>query len=76
MCGIRMKLNTKDNHTQKMRVPYALTRLISFVMTGQTYIDEDTDPKLREFVEKGTNALPKQRFQSVDEMERTFSRIR
>ena len=55
---------------------YALTRLISFVMTGQTYIDEDTDPKLREFVEKGTNALPKQRFQSVDEMERTFSRIR
>lgn len=47
---------------------FAITRLIYFVMSGKTRIDNIKDTNLSSFVNKGLSANLSERFQSVDEM--------
>lgn len=54
---------------------YALTRIVYYVMTGRTNIYTISNPKLREFVNKGLNADKSMRFQTTTEMIQAFQRI-
>lgn len=47
---------------------FAITRLIYFVISGKTRIDNIKDVKLSSFVNKGLSTNLSERFQSVDEM--------
>lgn len=47
---------------------FAITRLIYFVISGKTRIDNIKDVKLSSFVNKGLSTDLSERFQSVDEM--------
>lgn len=46
---------------------YALTRLILFVLTGKTNLENLRDSKILNFVRKGTNPDKKLRFKSIEE---------
>lgn len=54
---------------------YALTRLVSFILTGKATADRITDTKLKAFVEKGLSVDKTKRFRSVKEMEIAFRNI-
>lgn len=47
---------------------YALTRIVFYIMTGKTNVDNIKDKVLLEFVQKGLNTNKKMRFQNVLEM--------
>ena len=51
---------------------YALTRIISYVMTGRTNVRNIKDPELDKFVKKGVNVNRAVRFKTVKEMARAF----
>lgn len=54
---------------------FALTRVVYYVMTGRTNVDTISDPKLKNFVNKGLNADKSQRFQTICEMAQAFELI-
>lgn len=47
---------------------YALTRLLAFVLTGKINTTKIEDEKIKQFVDKGTSANMKNRFNSVQEI--------
>lgn len=55
--------------------PYALTRVIYFVMTGKTNAEKITNQNLRAFVEKGLNPDKIKRFQNIRDMISAFKAI-
>lgn len=54
---------------------YALTRIVYYVMTGKTTIDNDKFANLKTFIEKGLNPNREMRFKNVAEMMRAFHNI-
>ena len=51
---------------------YALTRLIFFIMTGKTTLEDIKDIKIKEFVKTGVNPNIKTRFQNIDDLRFAF----
>lgn len=51
---------------------YALTRVIAFVMTGKTNLNNINDENLKKLVKKGLSEDIKKRFQSVEELTEEF----
>lgn len=51
---------------------FALTRVIYYVLTGKTNVDNISNPKLNEFVSKGLNVDKSLRFKDVNEMIQAF----
>lgn len=49
---------------------YALTLLISYILTGKTNFATIKEPCIRAFMEKGTNADRSKRFQSLDDLQK------
>lgn len=56
-----------DKYT-KLHETYALCRLISFILTGSTKIDNIKNAQLKAFMEKGVNPQLDQRFKNVSEI--------
>lgn len=54
---------------------YALTRLIFFVMTGRTRIENIDTIALEEFITKGINADINQRYRDVNELRMAFRKV-
>lgn len=54
---------------------YAITLLIYFIFTGRTNITKIENTKLKDFVNKGTNADTKQRFQNIGELIKYFKEL-
>ena len=54
---------------------YALTRLLSYVMTGKTRTDKITDSKLHSMVSRGIDPTLAKRFQSIEELSGIFRSI-
>lgn len=54
---------------------YALTRLLYFVMTGKTNLNNVKNNKLKCFLEKGTSAIKSSRFQSLEELSKSFKEL-
>ena len=54
---------------------YALTRIVYYVMTGKTTIDNNKFANLKTFIEKGLNPNREMRFKNVAEMMRAFHNI-
>lgn len=51
---------------------YALTQVIVFVMTGKINFDKLKNERLKSFLSKGTNSDKSKRFQTIDEMRKSF----
>ncbi len=51
---------------------YALTRLIFFIMTGRTTLEDIKDVKIREFVKTGVNPDIKNRYKNIDDLRLAF----
>ena len=47
---------------------YAITLLLAYIMTGRSNWAKITDPTIKAFIYKGTNADKTKRFQSIDEI--------
>ena len=47
---------------------FALTKIVSYIMTGSALIRSDFDEKLKSFFQKGVSSDKSNRFHSVDEM--------
>lgn len=54
---------------------YALTRLLYFVMTGKTNLNNVKNNMLKCFLEKGTSAIKSNRFQSLEELSKSFKEL-
>ena len=54
---------------------YALTLLVSFIMTGKTNISNIKQPELKEFVYRGTSADTSNRYRDVSELQDSFNKI-
>lgn len=54
---------------------YALARLAYYVMTGKTNADRISEPKLRDFMNKGLNNDKSKRFQNIGEIAKAFKVI-
>ena len=53
---------------------YALTLLITYVLTGKQRWDRITEPTIKDFVDKGTNPVKEKRFQSLDELSQAVAK--
>lgn len=64
-----LSLITDGFHTYNIvHETYALTRIISFVLTGKTNLNNIQDNGLQKFINKGLSSNKAERFQSVDEL--------
>lgn len=54
---------------------YAITRLVYFVMSGKTRMDNIKDVNLSSFVKKGLSVNLSERYQSVDEMIKAVKKL-
>lgn len=54
---------------------YALTRVVSFVLTGKTNLNNIQDNILKKFINKGLSSNKAERFQSVDELLQAITQL-
>lgn len=52
---------------------YALTRIVIFVMTGKTNLNNIDDENIKSFIQKGLSPKKEERFQSVEELTNFFN---
>ena len=58
-----------------MHETYALTRVVSFVLTGKTNLNNIQDNILKKFINKGLSSNKAERFQSVDELLQAITQL-
>lgn len=63
------------NNYSILHETYAITLLVYFIFTGRTNTDKIENTKLKNFVNKGTNADTKQRFQNIEELIKYFREL-
>lgn len=67
-------LITDGFHTYNiLHETYALTRVIAYVMTGKTNLDNISEENLKSLIKKGLDPDKKKRFQSVEELTDFFN---
>ncbi|HJA90122.1 MAG TPA: protein kinase family protein, partial [Candidatus Jeotgalibaca merdavium] len=63
-------------HTYDMvHETYALTRIVIFVMTGKTNLNNIDDEDIKSLIQKGLCPEKEERFQSVEELTHFFNSI-
>lgn len=55
---------------------YAITRLLYYVLTGRTNVDNIQNPHIKAFISKGLNSDKTQRFQNIDELTQFFRELK
>lgn len=71
-----LSLITDGFHTYNIvHETYALTRIISFVLTGKTNLNNIQDNGLQKFINKGLSSNKAERFQSVDELLQAITQL-
>lgn len=69
-------LNTDGFHTYNIyHETYALTRIITFVMTGKTNLSNINNVDLKSLIQKGLSSEKEKRFQSVVELTQFFNNL-
>lgn len=63
-----------SNYSIKHEI-YALTRLIYFVLTGKTNMENIKNKKLEEFIHRGVNPQQSLRYSSINEMKQNFDNM-
>lgn len=54
---------------------YALTRLISFILTGKTNISKISDENIKKFIEKGINIDEEKRYRNIKELKSAIKEL-
>lgn len=54
---------------------FALTKVVSYIMTGSAMIKPDFDEKLKKYLQKGVSSDKTERYHSVDEMINAFIKV-
>lgn len=63
------------NNYSILHETFALTRLLYFVLTGKTNIDNISSQSLKTFVLKGLNSSKNLRFQNLNELQNEYKTI-